>query len=301
MKNKKAKTRKIMDEMSETKVSEHIQKSSIPNKTDEESSMAETDDMKKANKKMSRKKSRVSGKKEDKDQLLEAWSPRTDIGKKVKNQEIKELDYILDNGFSVLEPEIVDFLLPELEQDLISSGQVKGKFGGGARISFRRTQKKTQEGNKLKFSCMAVVGNKNGYVGLGFGKAKETVPARDKAFRKARLNIFKISRGCGSWKCNCKTPHSIPFAVEGKSGSVRIKLMPAPKGTGLVVEKECAKILGMAGIKDIWSHTEGQTKNKVNLIYACEKALKKLLSTKIKPQDIENLAIAEGKITGAEK
>ncbi len=283
MKKKKEKTGKIIDK-----------------KTEEKKSMADKDKMKKVNKSRSGKRSRFSGKKDEKT-VLEEWSPKTETGKKVKNQEIKDLDYILDNGFSVLEPEIVDFLIPDLEQDLILLGQVKGKFGGGARISFRRTQKKTQEGNKLKFSCMAIVGNRNGYIGLGFGKAKETVPARDKAFRKARLNIFKISRGCGSWKCNCKTPHSIPFAVEGKEGSVRIKLMPAPKGTGLVVEKECAKILGMAGIKDVWSHTEGQTKNKVNLMYACVKALKKLISTKIKAQDIDTLAITEGRITEDKK
>jgi len=283
MKKKKEKTGKIIDE-----------------KAKEGKSMADKNKMRKFNKKRSGKRSRFSGKKDEKN-MLEGWSPKTETGKKVKTLEIKDLDYILDNGFSVLEPEIVDFLITDLEQDLISLGQVKGKFGGGARISFRRTQKKTQEGNKLKFSCMAIVGNRNGYIGLGFGKAKETVPARDKAFRKARLNIFKISRGCGSWKCNCKTPHSIPFAVEGKEGSVRIKLMPAPKGTGLVVEKECAKILGMAGIKDVWSHTEGQTKNKVNLMYACEKALKKLISTKIKAQDIDTLTITEGKITEVKK
>ena len=68
---------------------------------------------------------------------------------------------------------------------------------------------------------------------------------------------------------------SIPFAVTGKCGSTEITLLPAPKGKGLVIEKECAKILELAGIKDIWSRTRGQTKTKLNLIHALIDALKK--------------------------
>ncbi len=75
-----------------------------------------------------------------------------------------------------------------------------------------------------------------------------------------------------------------------------MKLMPAPKGTGLCVEKECAKILKMAGIKDVWSKTKGRTKTKINLIKACMIALKKLSSTKIKPDYYKELGIMEGNI-----
>jgi small subunit ribosomal protein S5 len=153
------------------------------------------------------------------------------------------------------------------------------------------------EGNKPKFTTLAVVGNRDGYIGMGLGKSKETVPAREKALKAAKLNIFKISRGSGSWQSNSREPNSIPFAVEGKCGSVKIKLMPAPKGTGLCVEKECAKILALAGIKDVWSKTQGQTKNKINLVKACESALRKLVTTKIRSQDIDGLALQEGKIS----
>jgi small subunit ribosomal protein S5 len=222
------------------------------------------------------------------------WKPKTELGKKVKNKEITDINQVIDQGKTILEPEIVDTLLPtEVEYLLI--GQSKGKFGGGQRRIFRQTQKKTKEGNKPKFSTMAVVGNKNGYVGLGFGKSKETVPAREKALRKAKTNIFRIKRGCGSWQCSCNTPHSIPFTVEGKCGSVKIKIMPAPKGKGLCIEKECAKILGLAGIKDVWSKTQGQTKNKINLIKACEKALRALSSTKTRAKEAETLSILTGK------
>lgn len=225
---------------------------------------------------------------------LERWRPKTDTGRKVKAREITNIDEILDYGKPILEPEIVDMLLPNMDSDLLMIGQSKGKFGGGSRRVFRQTQKKTKEGNKPKFSTYSVIGNKDGYVGLGFGKAKETVPAREKALRKSKLNIMKISRGCGSWQCGCKTPHSIPFAISGKCSSVTVELKPAPKGTGLKVEREIAKILKLAGIQDVWSKTRGQTRNKLNVIEALKDALGKLNSTKYQQKHIDDLAITSG-------
>ena len=223
------------------------------------------------------------------------WNPKTEIGKKVKSQEITEIDEILDHGQKIMEPEIVDILLPNCETDLLLIGQSKGKFGGGQRRIFKQTQKKTKEGNKPKFATFAIHGNMDGYVGYGYGKAKETVPAREKAFRKAKLNVMKIRRGCGSWECGCGHYHSIPYAVTGKCSSVQITLMPAPKGTGLVVESECQKILKLAGIKDVWSKTQGHTKTKLNLIYACLDALHNLTKTKIQSKHFEKLSIVEGR------
>lgn len=225
-----------------------------------------------------------------------AWEPRTSIGKAVKAGTLKEIDEILDKGFRILEPKIIDVLFPGIESDLLLVGQSKGKFGGGQRRAFKQTQKKTREGNKPKFGTFAVVGNGDGYVGIGYGKSKETVPSREKAIRNAKLNIFKIRRGCGSWQCICKEPHSIPFKVDGKCGSVVVTLMPAPKGKGLCIEGECAKILKFAGIKDVWSKTKGQTSSKGNLVKACENALRQLTAVKIKPKQIESLGIVDGKI-----
>lgn len=231
----------------------------------------------------------------------ESWTPKTSTGRKVKSGEITEIDQIIDRGIKIMEPEIVDILVPDLEVDLLLIGQSKGKFGGGKRRVFRQTQKKTREGNKPKFSTMAVVGNRNGYVGVGYGKTRETVPAREKAIKNAKLNLIKIRRGCGSWQCGCKTPHSIPFKVEGKCGSVKLKLMPAPKGTGLVVEPECQKILRIAGIKDVWSDSLGQTVTKVNFINACVAALKQTMSTKANQRAIAETGAIEGNIKDAEK
>jgi small subunit ribosomal protein S5 len=226
----------------------------------------------------------------------EGWKPKTSLGVKVKNGEITDIDQILDNGLKIMEAEIVEVLLPNIETDLLLIGQSKGKFGGGQRRVFKQTQKKTQEGNKPKFATVAVVGNRDGYVGVGYGKAKETVPAREKALRNAKLNLIKVRRGCGSWECGCKGGHSVPFEVEGKCGSVRIKIMPAPKGTGLCIEPECQKILALAGLTDVWSKTLGQTGTKINVIDACIDAIKKLVSTKIRPKTMDELGIVEGRL-----
>jgi small subunit ribosomal protein S5 len=232
---------------------------------------------------------------------INAWKPRTSLGKMVKEGKMTELGEILDKGERIMESEIVDALLPNLEIDLLMIGQSKGKFGGGQRRVFRQTQKKTREGNKPKFSTYAVVGNKDGFIGGGLGKSKETVPAREKAVRAAKLNVIKIRRGCGSWECNCKECHSIPFAVDGKAGSVKLRLMPAPKGKGLCTEKEVAKILALAGIKDVWSKSLGHVNTKVNMIEACFDALRKLSMTKIAEKDKSMLNIAEGKDKGREE
>jgi small subunit ribosomal protein S5 len=222
------------------------------------------------------------------------WTPITKLGKEVKAGKITDIDQVLDNGYTILEAEIVDALVPGLRSDLLNIGQSKGKFGGGKKSIWRQTQKKTKEGNKASFSALALVGNDDGYVGIGMGKARETVPAREKSTRQAKLNLIKIRRGSGSWESAEPKPTSIPFAVEGKCGSVKVRLMPAPQGTGLVVEKECARILEMAGIKDIYSKTSGHTGTKLNLLKACFAALKNLSKVKIQESHIEKLGIVEG-------
>lgn len=224
---------------------------------------------------------------------IDAWKPKTQLGLAVKSKEISSIDPVLDSGMRILETEIVDALV-QLEAEFLLVGQAKGKFGGGQRRMFKSTQKKTMEGNKPKFSAMAVIGDRNGHVGIGLGGSKETVPAREKALRQAKLSVFKIRRGCGSWQCNCQTPHSIPFTVEGKCGSVVVRLMPAPKGKGLCVEKECAKVLALAGVKDVWSKSFGQTKDKINMIRALEDAMRQLSAMKMSEQDQAVLAVLDG-------
>jgi small subunit ribosomal protein S5 len=223
-----------------------------------------------------RKRERLSPEEREKretEKRLEEWKPKTKLGKAVKEGKMKDVDKALQH--KILEQEIIDSLL-NLRSDLLAIGQAKGKFGGGKRRAWRQTQKKTAEGNVPTFACMVVVGDGKGYVGIGHGKAKETLPARAKALRNAKLNMIKVNRGCGSFDCLCHEKHSIPFKVEGKCGSSKIVLLPAPQGTGLVVGDEVKKILKLAGIKDVYSKTFGQTKTTFNLAKATINALKKL-------------------------
>lgn len=226
-------------------------------------------------------------------EILEAWQPTTRLGKMVKSGEITNIDQILDAGEKIYEKEIVDVLVPNLDTQLLLLGQSKGKFGGGQRREFRQTQKVTREGSKPKFSTVALVGNGDGYVGVGFGKSKETVPAREKSYRNARLNIIKVRRGSGAWASTTNEPHSIPFKVSGKCGSVEVTIMPAPKGTGLIAEKEIQKILKAAGIQDAWSKARGTTASRNNLIVAAFEALKQTMKVRTLPAHQE--LITEGK------
>lgn len=203
------------------------------------------------------------------------WIPKTALGREVKEGKIKSVEELLEKGEKIFEAEIIEALLPDLEVDYINVGQAKGKFGGGKRRIIRQTQKKTKQGSRLSFSTIAVVGNKQGYVGVAVGKAGESMPSKDKATRKAKINIMKVPQGCGSWECSCGEKHSLPFEISGECSSVTVKLMPAPKGTGLAVEGELKKILKLAGYKDVWSKVKGQSRRKQNLVAACVSALKK--------------------------
>lgn len=205
---------------------------------------------------------------------LEKWVPKTKLGKLVKDGKIKNIDEALKH--KILESEIVDSLL-KIKSDILNIGQAKGKFGGGKRRAWRQTQKKTKEGNIPTFTCMVVVGNGDGYIGLESGNAKETLPARAKALRKAKLSIMKIKRACASFDCTCGEAHTVPYVVEGKVGSCKVKLIPAPQGTGLVIGDECKKILRLAGIKDVYSVTGGKIRTTFNLAKACMDALSKTM------------------------
>ncbi len=217
---------------------------------------------------------------------------KTDLGLKVASGEIKDIDEILGKNLKMLEPQIVDYLIPGLETDFLFIGQSKGKLGGGKRRIIRNTQKVTAKAKRQHFSAMAVVGDKNGHIGIGKGRALESVVAKDKALKKAKLNMIAIKRGCGSWECACKTPHSIPFKIKGKCGSVIVTLTPAPKGIGFCVADDIKTILRLAGIKDVWSRVDGQTHTRINLGYATFNALKSLSSYSVLKSESESLGMS---------
>ena len=142
-------------------------------------------------------------------EIPEGWKPKTELGKKVLAGEITDIDKVFSQGIKIAEAPIVDMLLPELEKDVIFIGGSTGKGGGIRRTPFKRTSRMHKSGRRYRMSVMAVVGNRNGYVGIGLassppGKHRESI---EKATNKAKLNIIPISRGCGSWECLCATHH----------------------------------------------------------------------------------------------
>ena len=228
----------------------------------------------------------------------ETWKPKTELGKKVLAGQITDINDVFAKGMKIAEPQIVDILLPDLEKDVIFIGGSTGKGGGIRRTPFKRTSRMHKSGRRYRISVMAIVGNRNGYVGIGSatspaGKHREAI---EKATQKAKMNIIPVARGCGSWECLCETNHSIPFTVEGKRGSVIIKLIPAPKGIGLCVSNEIKKIMRMAGISDIWCKSRGNTKMRTNFVMAVFSALNKLNVYKVKPEFEEKVGMKVGKV-----
>lgn len=204
------------------------------------------------------------------------WTPKTSLGKKVAEGEITNIDDILFSSRKIIEAEIVDKLVPNLQSELILIGGRPGKGGGIQRIPIRITAKMHSSGRRFRTSALFVVGDGNGLVGVGRAASVESRTAMEKSLRKAKLSVIKIKRGCGDWECGCGTEHSLPFKTKGHAGSVVVVLMPAPKGVGLVADNETKKLLRMAGVKDIWVKTFGNTSNRINLISAVFDALKRL-------------------------
>jgi small subunit ribosomal protein S5 len=192
---------------------------------------------------------------------IEEWKPRTKLGWLVKEGNVTSLKEIFDMNMKIKEPEIVDALLGrELQHEIIDINMV---------------QKMTDAGRITRFRVVVVVGNQNGFVGLGVGKARQLRMAVDKAIMDAKLNIIPVRRGCGSFECGCSEPHSIPYQVRGKAGSVEVVLKPAPKGAGLVAGDTAKVVLRYAGIRDIWSWSRGKTSTTINFAMAVFDALKK--------------------------
>ncbi|MGC9079224.1 MAG: 30S ribosomal protein S5 [Nanopusillaceae archaeon] len=223
---------------------------------------------------------------------IDSWNPKTKLGKLVKEGKIVSIEQIFAQGYKILEPEIVDALLPNLKHDFIRLSLSKGKYRRPKII--KMVQRKTAEGNKTSFVALAVVGNENGYIGVGLGKSVDYSIAMQKALRNAKLNIIPIARGCGSWECSCGTPHSLPYKVVGKHGSVEVILLPAPRGVGLVAPDEVKKVLRLAGIRDIWMKSFGQTRKRINFIMAVYDALRKTTRYKIRPEYVKLSGIKIG-------
>ena len=193
-----------------------------------------------------------------KEKAIENWIPKTETGKKVKSGEIGSLEQLFDMNYSVMEPEIVDALSPELEEEM---------------IEFTKTTRVVRSGRIFSFRASVLIGNRNGFIGIGSAKDKEKMAALKKATNAAKLNLFRIKRGCGSWECTCGMQHSIPFKVHGQCASVKLTLRSAPKGIGLVAGSNIKNVFRFAGISDVWCESRGSTGTKLNFVKAAVDAL----------------------------
>jgi small subunit ribosomal protein S5 len=213
--------------------------------------------------------------------MNEEWTPKTRLGELVMKGEVTSMSQAIKSGLVLKEVEIVDMLLPDLEDEVIDVNMV---------------QRMTDSGRRTKFRVVVVVGNKNGFVGLGQTKSKEVGIGIRKAAERAKLNLIEIKRGCGSWECGCGTPHTLPFRVDGKCGSVRITLKPAPRGVGLAVGNVAKIVLRLAGIEDGWGFTQGSTRTTLNYAKAVFDALKNTTIYKIPKEYKKELNIVSGAI-----
>lgn len=193
-----------------------------------------------------------------KEKELNDWVPKTELGKLVKTGKITSIDEIFEKGYKIREPEIVDSLL-QIEDEVVDTA---------------KTTRVVRAGRKFSFRVTVIVGNKDGYIGIGTGKDVDRFPAINKAKRSAKLNLKRIYRGSGSWEEKpTEDKHSIPFKVIGRCGSVSVTLMPAPKGTGLAVGQNIESVMKLSGIKNIWGKAKGNSANKLNFVCAAINAL----------------------------
>ena len=116
-----------------------------------------------------------------------------------------------------------------------------------------------------------LVGDGKGHIGLGGKVHKEVQGAIKGAILDAKMNLVPVRKGY--WGNKIGAPHTIPMKVTGKGGSVRIRLIPAPRGTGIVGAPMPKKMLQMAGVNDVYTSSRGMTKTRGNTLKATFAAL----------------------------
>lgn len=193
------------------------------------------------------------------------WVPKTRLGRLVREGQVTTFDEALRSGLPIKEPGIIDVLLPGLEDEVLDINMV---------------QRMTDSGRRVKFRTTVIIGNHDGYIGLGEGKNVQVGMAIKKGIDDAKLNIINVKRGCGSWECGCGQPHTVPYQVMGEAGSVRIFLIPAPRGLGIAAGDTAKKVMEMAGIKDVWTRTAGSTRTTLNFAKATYNALKNTVTVR---------------------
>ncbi len=141
-------------------------------------------------------------------------------------------------------------------------------------VSINRVSKVVKGGKNFRFSTLVVVGDENGHVGIGLGKAAEIPDAIRKAVEKAKKNMIEVPI------INTTIPHE----VIGEFGAGKVIMIPAREGTGVIAGGPARAVLELAGIRDILTKSIGSN-NSINVAYAVMEGLSKLKT----PEEIARL------------
>lgn len=179
------------------------------------------------------------------------WTPVTKLGRLVKAGKITSIEEIYLHSLPVKEYQVIDLLLPDLKDEV---------------MKIRSVQKQTRAGQRTRMKAVVIIGDSNGHVGLGIKTAKEVASAIKAAIVIAKLSIIPIRRGY--WGSNLGAPHSLPTKVTGKCGSVLVRLIPAPRGKGIVASPVVRKLMQLAGVEDVYTTSSGSTRTTENTLKA---------------------------------
>ena len=213
------------------------------------------------------------------DQKEEEWVPLTNLGRLVKMGFVKKLEQIFYHSIPIKEYQIVDELVKRNNKTLKEEC-----------MKIKSVQKQTKAGQRTRFKAVVAVGDEDGHIGVGSKLAKEVQVAMKGAVIAAKLNIVPVRRGY--WGGKIGLPHTLATKITGKCGSVRLRLIPAPKGTGIIGAPPTKKLLGFAGVEDIFSQSTGSTDTMENFVRAIYDALYK--SYKYLSPELWNLASNSG-------
>ena len=133
-------------------------------------------------------------------------------------------------------------------------------------VTINRVSKVVKGGRRFSFTALVVVGDGNGMVGVGYGKAKEVPAAISKGVEEAKKNFFRVPR---------IEDRTIPHRVQGEAAAGVVMLRPATPGTGVIAGGPVRAVLECAGIHDVLSKSLGSS-NQINIVHATIEALRQL-------------------------